>query len=55
MAAAANPSSQKKSEPTSEGIAKRMDIPVDKVRGTKKIALQPISLQTPIGDLHRDP
>jgi len=37
-------------EPTSEEIAKRMDIPVDKVRWTKKIAQQPISLQTPIGE-----
>jgi len=37
-------------EPTSEEIAKRMDIPVDKVRRTKKIAQQPISLETPIGE-----
>jgi RNA polymerase primary sigma factor len=37
-------------EPTSEEIAKRMDIPVDKVRKTKKIAQQPISLETPIGE-----
>src|SRR2546425_8089348 len=37
-------------EPTSEEIAKRMDIPVDKVRRTLKIAQQPISLETPIGE-----
>ncbi len=37
-------------EPTSEDIAKRMDIPVDKVRNIRKIAQQPISLQTPIGE-----
>jgi len=37
-------------EPTSEEIAKRMDIPVDKVRRTKKIAQQPMSLETPIGE-----
>ncbi len=37
-------------EPTSGEIAKRMDIPVDKVRKTLKIAQQPISLETPIGE-----
>jgi RNA polymerase primary sigma factor len=37
-------------EPTSEEIAKRMDIPVDKVRKTKKVAQQPISLETPVGE-----
>jgi RNA polymerase primary sigma factor len=37
-------------EPTSEEIAKRMDISVDKVRKTKKIAQQPISLETPVGE-----
>jgi RNA polymerase primary sigma factor len=37
-------------EPTSEEIAKRMDIPVDKVRSTKKVAQQPISIETPIGE-----
>jgi RNA polymerase primary sigma factor len=37
-------------EPTSEEIAKRMDTSVDKVRKTKKIAQQPISLETPIGE-----
>ena len=37
-------------EPTSEEIAKRMEIPVEKVRRTKRIAQQPISLETPIGE-----
>ena len=37
-------------EPTSEEVAKRMDIPVAKVRWTKKIAQQPVSLETPIGE-----
>jgi RNA polymerase primary sigma factor len=37
-------------EPTYEEIAKRMDISVDKVRKTKRIAQQPISLETPIGE-----
>jgi RNA polymerase primary sigma factor len=37
-------------EPTSEEIAKSMDISVDKVRKTKKIAQQPISLETPVGE-----
>ena len=37
-------------EPTSEEIAKRMDIAVDKVRKILKIAQQPISLETPIGE-----
>ena len=36
-------------EPTSEEIAKRMDIPVAKVRKVLKIAQEPISLETPIG------
>jgi RNA polymerase primary sigma factor len=37
-------------EPTSEEIAKRMDIPVSKVRMVLKIAQEPISLETPIGE-----
>jgi RNA polymerase primary sigma factor len=37
-------------EPTAEEIAKRMEIPVEKVRTTRKIAQQPISLETPIGE-----
>ena len=37
-------------EPTSEEIAGRMDIPVSKVRKVLKIAQEPISLETPIGE-----
>jgi len=37
-------------EPSSEEIAKRMDIPVAKVRKVMKIAQEPISLETPIGE-----
>jgi RNA polymerase primary sigma factor len=37
-------------EPTSEEIAKRMDIPVAKVRKVLKIAQEPISLEKPIGE-----
>ena len=37
-------------EPTSEEIAKEMDIPVSKVRRALKFALEPISLETPIGE-----
>jgi RNA polymerase primary sigma factor len=37
-------------EPTSQEIANRMEISVDKVRKTKKIAQQPISLEAPIGE-----
>ena len=37
-------------EPTSEEIAKRMAIPVDTVRKTKKIAQLPMSFETPIGE-----
>ena len=37
-------------EPTSEEIATRMDIPVSKVRKVLKIAQEPISLETPIGE-----
>ncbi|MFC2172254.1 RNA polymerase sigma factor RpoD, partial [Acidobacteriota bacterium] len=37
-------------EPTSEEIAGRMDIPVSKVRKVMKIAQEPISLETPIGE-----
>ena len=37
-------------EPTSEEIAKRMEIPVAKVRKILKIAQEPISLETPIGE-----
>ncbi len=37
-------------EPTPEEIAHEMRMPVEKVRGILKIAQEPISLQTPIGD-----
>ena len=37
-------------EPSSEEIAERMDIPVSKVRKVLKIAQEPISLETPIGE-----
>jgi RNA polymerase primary sigma factor len=37
-------------EPTSEEIAKRMDIPVPKVRKVRTFAQEPISLETPIGE-----
>ena len=37
-------------EPTSEEIAEKMDIPVSKVRKILKIAQEPISLETPIGE-----
>ncbi len=37
-------------EPNAEEIAKRMDIPVAKVRKVLKIAQEPISLETPIGE-----
>ena len=37
-------------EPTSEEISKRMDIPVGKVRKVMKVAQEPISLETPIGE-----
>ena len=42
-------------EPTSEEIAKRMDIPVSKVRKVLKIAQEPISLETPIGEEEDSP
>lgn len=37
-------------EPSTEEIASRLDVPIDKVRKTKQIAQQPISLETPIGE-----
>ena len=36
--------------PSAEQIAKRMDLPVSKVRRAQKIAQQPLSLETPIGE-----
>lgn len=37
-------------EPTPEEIAERMDMPADKVRKVMKIAKEPISLETPVGE-----
>ncbi len=37
-------------EPTPEEIGEKMDLPVDKVRKVLKIAKEPISLETPIGE-----
>jgi RNA polymerase primary sigma factor len=37
-------------EPTPEELGDRMDIPEDKVRKVLKIAKEPISMETPIGD-----
>lgn len=37
-------------EPTSEEISKKMDLPIHKVRKIIKIAQEPISLETPIGE-----
>jgi RNA polymerase primary sigma factor len=37
-------------EPTPEEIAQKMEIPLEKVRKVLKIAREPISLETPIGE-----
>ena len=37
-------------DPTAEEIAEEMDMPVDKVRDILKIAQEPVSLETPIGE-----
>ena len=37
-------------DPTPEEVAEKMDIPVDKVRKVLKIAKEPISLETPVGE-----
>jgi RNA polymerase primary sigma factor len=37
-------------EPTPEELAQRMDIPLEKVRRVMKVAKEPISLETPIGE-----
>lgn len=37
-------------EPSAEEIAKKLDIPVEKVREILKIAQEPVSLETPIGE-----
>lgn len=41
-------------EPTPEEIARRMDLPVDKVRSILKVVREPISLDTPIGEEQED-
>jgi len=41
---------EKGREPTPEEIAKEMNMPVDKVREILKIAQEPVSLETPIGE-----
>ena len=37
-------------EPTAEEIAREMDVPVERVREIMKIAQEPVSLETPIGE-----
>jgi RNA polymerase primary sigma factor len=37
-------------EPTPEELAKKMEMPEDKIRKVLKIAKEPISMETPIGD-----
>jgi RNA polymerase primary sigma factor len=37
-------------EPTSEELARRLEVPVEKVRSTRKVSQQPTSLQSPIGN-----
>lgn len=37
-------------EPTAEELADRLGIPVERVHEIRKIALEPVSLETPIGD-----
>ena len=37
-------------EPSAEELAKEMEMPVDKVREIMKIAQEPVSLETPIGE-----
>ena len=37
-------------DPSAEEIAAEMDMPVDKVRDIRKIAQEPVSLETPIGE-----
>ena len=37
-------------EPTAEEIAKELDMPVDRVREIMRVALEPVSLETPIGE-----
>jgi RNA polymerase primary sigma factor len=37
-------------EPTLEEIAKEMDLPLDKVKKVRELVVEPISLETPVGD-----
>ena len=37
-------------DPNEEEIAKRLDMPIEKVRDILKVAQEPVSLETPIGD-----
>ncbi len=37
-------------EPTDEELAKEMEMPIEKVREIRKIAQEPVSLETPIGE-----
>src|SRR5207244_9553336 len=37
-------------EPTSEELAKKLELPVSKVRKVMRIAQEPISLETPVGE-----
>ena len=41
---------EKGREPTPEELAQRMEMPEDKIRKVLKIAKEPISMETPIGD-----
>ena len=41
---------EKGREPTPEELAERMEMPEDKIRKVLKIAKEPISMETPIGD-----
>ncbi len=37
-------------EPTAEELAARLDMPVERIHEIRKIALDPVSLETPVGD-----
>ena len=37
-------------EPSDEELSKEMDMPIEKVREIRKIAQEPVSLETPIGE-----
>jgi RNA polymerase primary sigma factor len=41
---------EKGREPTPEELAEKLELPVDKVKKVLKIAKEPISLETPVGD-----